>query len=163
MKERMIPSTCPHCGHVFQIKRDTMVIARMNPIIDSRLEQGTYFTHQCQACHKLYYLEQPFLYHDPDRKYLLILSNQEKFNNLPEDEEVIRCRNVLQFLFCYRVKSQGLNIRLVLEKKVQLEKKEGHSVRFDRYDVDNQCLWFLSNEQWKAMPLKSEEVKKIKG
>ena len=28
MKERMIPITCPHCGHVFEIKRDTVVIAQ---------------------------------------------------------------------------------------------------------------------------------------
>ncbi len=157
MKERMIPSTCPHCGHVFQIKRDTMVIAGMNPVIDSRLEDGTYFTHQCQVCHKLYYLEQPFLYHDPDKKYLLILSNQTKFNNLPKDEEVIRCRNALQFLFCYKVKSQGLNLSLVLKKKVQLEKKEGHYVRFDRYDEKNHCLWFISQTELKAVTLKKEE------
>ena len=74
----MIPSTCPHCGHVFQIKRDTIVIAGMNPTIDKRLNQGTYFTHECQLCHHLYYIEQPFLYRDPDKKYILLLSNQKE-------------------------------------------------------------------------------------
>ena len=159
----MIPSTCPHCGHVFQIKRDTMVIAGMNPIVDKRLDQGTYFTHQCQACHRLYYLEQPFLYHDPDKRYILLLSNQEHIDNLPKDEEVIRCRNALQFLFCYKVKSQGLNLSLVLKKKKQLEKKEKGYVRFDSYDAQHQCLWFLVQSDWKAVSLNTEEIRKIKG
>lgn len=163
MKERMIPSTCPHCGHVFQIKRDTMVIAGMNPIVDKRLDQGTYFTHQCQSCHRLYYLEQPFLYHDPDKRYILLLSNQEYIDNLPKDEEVIRCRNALQFLFCYKVKSQGLNLSLVLKKKKQLEKKEKGYVRFDSYDAQHQCLWFLVQSDWKAVSLNTEEIRKIKG
>ena len=47
MKERMIPVTCPHCGHVFEIKRDTVVIAQMDSVARSRLDDGSYFMHQC--------------------------------------------------------------------------------------------------------------------
>lgn len=163
MKERMIPSTCPHCGHVFQIKRDTVVIAGMNPTIDKRLNQGTYFTHECQLCHHLYCIEQPFLYRDPDKKYILLLSNQKEINNLPKDEEVIRCKNALQFLFCYKVKSQGLNISLVLKKKRQLEKKFAKPVRFDCWDEKHACLWFWVDQDCIATPLNTEESKQIKG
>ena len=145
MKERMIPSTCPHCGHVFQIKRDTVVIAGMNPTIDKRLNQGTYFTHECQLCHHLYYIEQPFLYRDPDKKYILLLSNQKEINNLPKDEEVIRCKNALQFLFCYKVKSQG------------------KPVRFDCWDEKHACLWFWVDHDCIATLLNTEESKQIKG
>lgn len=55
MKERMIPVTCPHCGHVFEIKRDTVVIAQMDSVARSRLDDGSYFMHQCQNC-KVYVL-----------------------------------------------------------------------------------------------------------
>ena len=59
MKEKMIYTTCPHCGHVFQIKRDTFSIAGMNSIIDQRLKEGTYFTHICQKCKQPFYLFHP--------------------------------------------------------------------------------------------------------
>ena len=42
MKERMIPVTCPHCGHVFEIKRDMVVIAQMDSVARSRLDDGSY-------------------------------------------------------------------------------------------------------------------------
>ena len=116
----MIPSTCPHCGHVFQIKRDTVVIAGMNPTIDKRLNQGTYFTHECQLCHHLYYIEQPFLYRDPDKKYILLLSNQKEINNLPKDEEVIRCKNALQFL---QSKIPGIKYFSGIKKEASVRKE----------------------------------------
>lgn len=163
MKERMIPSTCPHCGHVFQIKRDTMAVAGMNPIIDERLSQETYFTHQCSHCHRLYCIEQPFLYHDPEKRYLILLSNQEKFGPLPKDEMVIRCKNVLQFYFVYKVLSQGLSLRMVMVKKKRLEAKRNESVRFESYDASHHCLWFLSRKEWLAVSLSPEEEGKIKG
>lgn len=142
MKERMIPSECPYCGHSFQIKRDTLVIAGMNPTIDKRLEEGTYFTHLCSHCHKLYYLEQPFMYRDPKRKYMLILSNLTHFDNLPDDEQVIHCHTAKQFLFCFRVLSRDLNLKLVLKKQKQLEDKLQKPVEFSTYEAG--CLWFGS-------------------
>lgn len=56
MKERMIPITCPHCGHVFEIKRDTVVIAQMDSVARIRLNDGSYFMHQCQKCKSMFYL-----------------------------------------------------------------------------------------------------------
>lgn len=162
MKERMIFSTCPNCGHVFQIKRDTVVIAGMNSVVDKRLNDGTYFMHDCQQCHHLYYLTQPFLYRDPDKKYILLLSNQEHISNLPKDETVIRCKSVPQFLFSYKVMSQQLNIHIVYQKKKALENRLEQKVKFDSYDEKNQCLWFYVKNDLKAVVLSSQERKKIK-
>ncbi|MDY3034704.1 MAG: CpXC domain-containing protein [Absicoccus sp.] len=157
MKERMIPSSCPYCHHTFEIKRDTVVIAGMNPKIDQRLEEGTYFTHQCSHCHKLYYLEQPFLYRDPKKKYILILSQHKHIQNLPVDEQIIHCQNALQFLFCFRVLSRNLNLRLVLHKKQQLEELTQKKARFDTYDLHSQCLWFFVDDRLMAIRLNNEE------
>lgn len=71
MKERMIPVTCPHCGHVFEIKRDTVVIAQMDIVAKKRLNDGSYFMHQCQNCKSMFYLYYPFIYRDPKKSLIL--------------------------------------------------------------------------------------------
>ncbi len=154
MKERMIPSTCPYCGHVFQIKRDTMAVAGLNPTIDSRLKDGTYFTHQCSVCHRLYHIEQPFLYHHPDLKFILILSHQKNFSNLPKDEQVIRCKNAKQFLFSYRVLCENLDLKKVVSLQKQLEVKYHEKVTFDSYDASSGYLMFFVHERLVAVKYK---------
>ena len=94
MKERMIPITCPHCGHVFEIKRDTVVIAQMDSVARKRLNDGSYFMHQCQKCKSMFYLYYPFLYRDPKKKFNLVLTQQKNIDNLSEDERVVLCHSV---------------------------------------------------------------------
>ena len=154
MKERVFFITCPFCGHSFHIKRDTMLIHGMNGTIEKRLKEGTYFTHQCQNCKKLFYMMHPFLYRDPDKKYILILSNQEHFDNLPRDEQVVVCDKVPDFLLAYSIFSQGANPTLVLRYKKMLEKKYGKKVKFDEYDKEKEILWFLIDQDSVAIKLK---------
>lgn len=122
MKERMIPITCPHCGHVFEIKRDTVVIAQMDSVARIRLNDGSYFIHQCQKCKSMFYLYYPFLYRDPKKKFNLVLTQQKNIDNLSEDERVVLCHSVSQFLLAFKIYDQCLNPKLVLVKKKQLEK-----------------------------------------
>ena len=143
MKERMFLMECPHCGHSFQIKRDTMLLHGMNETIEQRLADGTYFTHQCQKCKKLFYMMHPFLYRNPSQKYVLILSNQEHFNNLPDDEQVVVCKRVCDFLVAYRVYSAGAVLPVVLRLKKRLEAKYQMEVVFDDYDASQDLYWFL--------------------
>ncbi len=159
----MIYSQCPYCGHSFQIKRDTFGIARMNPTMDERLNNGTYFTHQCSQCHQLYEIEQPFLYRDPKKKYILLLTKQEHIDALPEDEEIIRCQNARDFIYCYRVKSQSLDLDLVTRKRNSLERLKQTRVWFDSYDKKNGCLWFDVKGQWAAIPLSEKEQRVLEG
>ena len=114
MKERMIPSTCPHCGHVFEIKRDTVVIAQMDSVARKRLNDGSYFMHQCQKCKSMFYLYYPFLYRDPKKKFNLVLTQQKNIDNLSEDERVVLCHSVSQFLLAFKIYDQCLNPKLVL-------------------------------------------------
>ncbi|MGO5372157.1 CpXC domain-containing protein [Holdemanella porci] len=157
MKERMIPITCPHCGHVFEIKRDTVVIAQMDSVARIRLNDGSYFMHQCQKCKSMFYLYYPFLYRDPKKKFNLVLTQQKNIDNLCEDERVVLCHSVSQFLLAFKIYDQCLNPKLVLVKKKQLEKKLGRSIKFDYYDKKNGCLWFED----KAISLTKEECKEI--
>ena len=113
MKERMIPITCPHCGHVFEIKRDTVVIAQMDSVARIRLNDGSYFMHQCQKCKSMFYLYYPFLYRDPKKKFNLVLTQQKNIDNLSEDERVVLCHSVSQFLLAFKIYDQCLNPKLV--------------------------------------------------
>ena len=133
MKERMIPITCPHCGHVFEIKRDTVVIAQMDSVARIRLNDGSYFMHQCQKCKSMFYLYYPFLYRDPKKKFNLVLTQQKNIDNLSEDERVVLCHSVSQFLLAFKIYDQCLNPKLVLVKKKQLEKKLGRSIKSVSY------------------------------
>lgn len=117
MKERMIPITCPHCGHVFEIKRDTVVIAQMDSVASIRLNDGSYFMHQCQKCKSMFYLYYPFLYRDPKKKFNLVLTQQKSIDNLSEDERVVLCHSVSQFLLAFKIYDQCLNPKLVLVKR----------------------------------------------
>ena len=117
MKERMIPVTCPHCGHVFEIKRDTVVIAQMDSVARKRLNDGSYFMHQCQKCKSMFYLYYPFLYRDPKKKFNLVLTQQKNIDNLSEDERVVLCHSVSQFLLAFKIYDQCLNPKLVLVKR----------------------------------------------
>ena len=161
MKERMIQVTCPHCGHVFEIKRDTFVIARMNSVIDQRLEDGTYFTHVCQKCFNPFYLLHPFMYRDPIKKYIIILSNQKEFTNLPPNEKVIRTRNAKQFLLAYKVYSRQLNLKFVLAKLNQMKNKYQCNVEFMDYDDDKHCRWFKIRDEQVALILKEYEIENV--
>lgn len=157
MKERMIPVTCPHCGHVFEIKRDTVVIAQMDSVVKKRLNDGSYFMHQCQHCKNMFYLYYPFLYRDPKKKFDLVLTQNKTIDQLPEDERVVLCHSVTQFLLAFKIYDQCLNPVLVINKKKMLEKKLGHSIRFDYYDQKNGCLWFEDV----AVSLTEKECKEI--
>ena len=99
MKERMIPVTCPHCGHVFEIKRDAVVIAQMDRVARSRLDDGSYFMHQCQNCKSMFYLYYPFLYRDPKKKFNLVLTDMKNHCLWFEDKAVSltekECKEIL--------------------------------------------------------------------
>ena len=153
----MIPVTCPHCGHVFEIKRDTVVIAQMDTVAKKRLDDGSYFMHQCQKCKSMFYLYYPFLYRDPKKKFNLVLTQQKNIDNLSEDERVVLCHSVTQFLLAFKIYDQCLNPVMVINKKKMLEKKLRHSIKFDYYDKKNHCLWFEDV----AVSLTEKECKEI--
>ena len=76
---------------------------------------------------------------------------------MSEDERVVLCYSVSQFLLAFKIYDQCLNPKLVLVKKKQLEKRLGRSIKFDYYDKKNGCLWFEDM----AVSLTKEECKEI--
>ena len=113
--------------------------------------------HQCQNCKSMFYLYYPFLYRDPKKKFNLVLTEQKNIDNLCEDEQVVLCHSVSQFLLAFKIYDQCLDPKMVLVKKKQLEKKFNRSVKFDYFDMKNHCLWFED----KAVSLTEKECKEI--
>ena len=105
----------------------------------------------------MFYLYYPFLYRDPKKKFDLVLTQNKTIDQLPEDERVVLCHSVSQFLLAFKIYDQCLNPVLVINKKKMLEKKLGHSIRFDYYDQKNGCLWFEDV----AVSLTEKECKEI--
>ncbi len=162
MKERLIDITCPHCGHVFTIKRDTVCIAGMNDACDTHLADGTYFMHQCSRCKNLFQMVYPFLYRDPKKRYSLILSSKKEIDNLPEDEQAVLCRDVHQFLFAYKVLSAGLRLKTMISLKKQWEKRF-KKAQFESYDPKSGVIWIQNEGNMIALKLKKEDLKRIQG
>lgn len=146
MKQRMIYSSCPYCGHDFQILRDTYEIAGMNPVAEKRLQDESYFLHQCNSCKKLYYLQYPFMYRDPKKKYIILLSQQEEIPDLPKDEKIVRIKQAKQFPFVYKVLKNNLDLKRVFEIRRQLQKKYEKDVKLDSFQEE--CLWFIIDEKY---------------
>ena len=76
---------------------------------------------------------------------------------MSEDEQVVLCHSVSQFLLAFKIYDQCLDPKMVLVKKKQLEKKLNRSVKFDYFDMKNHCLWFEDI----AVSLTEKECKEI--
>lgn len=161
MKKRMIPIVCPHCGHTFQINRDTLALVNIDDVAYHRLLNRTYFSHQCSMCHFVFPMVYPFMARDANKKFSVILSDQKDFGYFDEEETVVVVKNVNSFYFVFSVFEKELNLNLVVSKKKQLEEKLQQEVYFDTYDKKNHCLWFQCGLEYKAVVLNNEEVKRI--
>ena len=161
MKERMIETECPFCGHSFYIKRDTLIITTMSPLAVVRLLDRTYFSHLCSRCHKLFYLTYPLMVRNPKKRYSLLLTEQKDVSGFDPEERVVVVKNVPQFYLAFHLLENDLNFKVVLNKKKRIEDKYKKMIWFDGYDDKNHCLWFDVDGENKAVLLSKEEEKNI--
>ena len=162
MKERMFESTCPHCGHTFWIKRDTVCVAGIHPSLEDRLDENIFFMHHCSQCHNNYSFYHPFLYRNPDENYVIILSMQQNFDNLDPQDELYLCSSISEFEMIYRIKRQHCQVEPIKKWKQRLEELWGSEVVFDQWDENNQCLWFWVNGTMKGIALNDRQMKEIR-
>lgn len=157
----MIEITCPVCGHVFQIKRDTLAIAGISDTIEKRLKDGTYFQHICSKCHHLFTMIYPFVFRDAQKKTSLVLSQQPTIKGFDQEEKVIRCKDADSFLLAYQALAQDLSLSLLIRKQKQWQ-KIWPNASFESYDQEHHCLWLRVQGEWKAARLTKEEEQELK-
>jgi len=68
---------CPYCGRDFTITVYDSVNAVTDPDLRERCISGDLFRHSCPHCKTDFMIQNPLVYSDPSRKFLLWLSNEE--------------------------------------------------------------------------------------
>jgi hypothetical protein len=73
---------CPYCGREFQITVYDSVNAVNDPDLRERCISGDLFRHSCPHCKTDFMIQNPLVYSDPSRKFLLWLSTEEASEDL---------------------------------------------------------------------------------
>lgn len=74
--------TCPYCRRDFTITVYDSVNAVNDPDLRERCISGDLFRHSCPHCKTDFMIQNPLVYTDPSRKFLLWLSAEEASENL---------------------------------------------------------------------------------
>ena len=78
-------STCTACGAQKENEVFQSINAAENPELKARLVSGDLFTWECPQCGKTNLMRYPLLYHDPQERLMLVLSDAPlAAENLPE-------------------------------------------------------------------------------
>ena len=96
---------CPYCGREFTITVYDSVNADNDPELKERCISGDLFRHSCPHCKTDFMIQNPLVYSDPSRKFVLWLSSQEVSGDLyrlakPLDEQgytLRRCGTLQEF------------------------------------------------------------------
>lgn len=70
-----IERTCPNCGRTHKIEFIPSVNVALSPELKDKVKSGELFIWECPFCGQRNLLSEPFLYHDPDEKILILLSS----------------------------------------------------------------------------------------
>ena len=73
---------CPYCGRDFTITVYDSVNAVTDPDLRDRCISGDLFRHSCPHCKTDFMIQNPLVYSDPSRKFLLWLSTEEASEDL---------------------------------------------------------------------------------
>lgn len=138
MRKRLFEQTCPWCHASFMIARDTFLIADFGGIDRKRLLDGTYFTHQCSRCGRLFSLMYPVEYRDTEHGFTVILTEEPMCAG---KGTTVICRTSAQFVYAVQILSNGLDLAYMIALRKKLE-QTARQVRFLDYDPDTNTVWF---------------------
>lgn len=79
---------CPQCGEAQKYKLYSSINAKQNPELKELVLNETLFDWRCSRCNYLADMAYPFIYTDPDKKYIICLSPVGSVNNIEPIEEV---------------------------------------------------------------------------
>ncbi|MBR3349472.1 MAG: CpXC domain-containing protein [Solobacterium sp.] len=68
---------CPYCGREFSVTVYDSVSAQNDPELRERAMSGDLFRHSCPHCKTDFMIQNPLVYSDPERKFVIWLSNEE--------------------------------------------------------------------------------------
>ncbi|WP_290138078.1 CpXC domain-containing protein [uncultured Dubosiella sp.] len=154
MNKRLFSMTCPYCDHPFEILKETVLIAGMDPGQEERIRNGTYFSHVCSRCGRLYALAYPFYYRKPG-SYAITLVWDKPEKESPE--RVYSCATGEQFTKLFRILESQADWRVVFRLERLLKQKYNKSVVFESFDSNKSMYYFFVDSDLKAIHCKTKE------
>ncbi len=151
MKKRLIDVECPFCHASFTMMKDTYLLqdGGLNKE-EKALEEGLFFTHVCQSCHQTFLLCYPLIYRDVGRHFALVLAQGDPdLTHL--EEKIVLCRTPGQFLFAWKILSQGMDLSKALQARAKLEKEKGAKAALISADGTQNQLCFQIGDQLYVM------------
>lgn len=80
-----IQAACTSCGKQHELEFTSSVNVSSNPELKQKVKSGEMFIWTCPECGAMNLLNRPFLYHDPEEKLMLLLTQSDvHFDGLPE-------------------------------------------------------------------------------
>lgn len=85
MAKSIIEEKCSRCGRLYRMEFDGSVDALVNPEAKERVKSGEHFMWHCPECGWTNLICRPFLYHDPQERLMILLTDADiKAEELPE-------------------------------------------------------------------------------
>jgi hypothetical protein len=108
---------CPYCGRDFTITVYDSVNAQSDPDLRERSLSGDLFRHSCPHCKTDFMIQNPLVYSDPEKKFLIWLSNEEATDALaslakPLDQQgytLRRCGTIQEFTEKIQIFEDGVS------------------------------------------------------
>lgn len=130
------------------------MIAGMDPGQEERIQNGTYFSHVCSRCGRLYALAYPFYYRKPG-SYAITLAWDKPEKESPE--RVYSCATGEQFTKLFRILESQADWRVVFRLERLLKQKYNKSVVFESFDSNKSMYYFFVDSDLKAIHCKTKE------
>ena len=121
MSSREIMYKCPYCGKEFETTIYDAVNSREDADEVDRCKSGDIFKHLCPHCHTDFMIMNPFVYTNPDDRFIIFVSENEVPESLYKlsksfDEagyKLRRCRTIQEFTEKLQVFEDGIDDVLV--------------------------------------------------
>ena len=151
LRNRLVSVRCPACGYSTFLNKETYVVASFGGTMKERLRSGEYFTFHCPRCQERSFYAHPMLYHDPQKRFMLILNEEESHLDHEKDVICVQVHTGEAFIEHLRFLDDGLRPEQIMWVKTRLQRRYPQAeIIYD--SLENDCLWFLIKEGGQAMP-----------
>lgn len=179
--KQTINITCPICGSVHKKEVWSSVNTKFNPEQKERVLSGDIFFDECPECHAKTLLSIDFLYHNPDKKYMIMLSEQgnvkeeldraSKILSLAADEEndykFRQARTINELSEKINIFDNNLDDKVIEFYKYVMKKtiKEDHKIsnigysRFEVINGSNKIVYYSKEDKPVAQINVDEKIK----
>ena len=142
-------AVCSGCGEKHTLKVVNSVNVKTSPELKEKIVDGELFTWTCPACGRTNLSKYPFLYHDPDEKLMLLLTDAPlRSEGLPEGYTGRIVRSVGELIEKIKIFDSGLDdIVIEMCKFVTIkELKKNVQLRFLKIDGADSEMTFTYPE-----------------